>query len=227
MYGKIFLLFLLFIWNIPAPGKTQETYFRPDFHSGHNLSLLLSGEYTTWNVSQNTGNAVSQESVSAVNQSHFVPAVFLKYAYHFHVVSGFGLFLGSTLGVLASSGQYDHFYPGYAISFPTINIGLIQNFHDHLRLFLSGEYGATWYPKMTITTNSGTVNSLSAVPNVFSYSLGSDFILDNRTMVTVQFGGRSFSVPCLNSCNNSNYINSLNIRGSSLFAQTGLTWSFN
>lgn len=236
MDTMIVFLFFIFtsslVYNSVASAQKltqepQEEYFRPSFRSGHNATLLLSGEYTTWKVSQNAGNAINQEAISAIQQTKLVPALFFRYSYHFNIISSFGFFIGSTAGFIASNGSYGNFYPGYGISFPTVTLGLVQNVEDFFRLLIGGEYGAIWYPNMTIKTDSGTTNSLAAVPNIFSVYLGSDFFLERHTAISTQIGGRYFYVPCLNSCSNSNYVNSLSIQGQSIYAQAGLTWLFN
>lgn len=221
------LISSFFYHGVATAQSLQNDYFQPDFRSGHNMTILLSGEYTTWSVSQSSASVTNQDAVSSIQQSKFIPGLFLRYSYHFNFISSFGFFVGSTAGFVASNGYYGSFFPGYGIFLPTVTLGLVQNFPGLLRLIAGAEYGAAWYPNMTVTTHSGTVNSLSAIPHIFSGYVGTDFFFDRHTAFSTQVGGRYFYVPCLNSCSSSNYLNSFDIRGQSLFAQAGLTWLFN
>lgn len=229
MIVLIFLIFTSsFFYECTAVAlKRQEEVYLPSFRSGHNVSVFLSGEYNTWSITQNASAATNQALISPILQSRFVPAVFVRYTYDINIAGSTGFFLGSTAGLLAEQGSYGNFTAGYGISFPTATIGLIQNFKNVARAFVGAEYGAVWFPQMTIQTDSGISEPLAGVPGVFSLYVGSDFFIDTNTAFTAQIGGRYSYMPCLNGCNSSTYLNTLTIQGQSEFVQLGMTWLIN
>src|SRR6185312_5808277 len=95
MKTTISLFVCLLSFNIPiyADQNEEEEYFLPSFRSGHNLSLFLSGENTTWNASQTTPPATSDGIIDSAQQTKIVMSVFFRYAYHVNIISSFGFFV--------------------------------------------------------------------------------------------------------------------------------------
>lgn len=224
------VLFTLALLIFPASSMCAEinendAVFLPTFRSGHNLSLLLTGERSSWYVSSE--NTAPSEQVPSLHTHSFAPSVYFRYAYHIHIISGFGFFVGSTTGFILSEGPYGDpsFSPGYGIAFPSVLGGLVMNFGLKFRLLTGAEYGAVWYPKMSVTTVGNTTHDLGPAPNMVSFFAGGDYYLGSNTAVTAQAGIRSIRKPCLSDCNNTMYLNSLSIHRESYFVQLGTTWS--
>lgn len=226
------LLLLHFSLCCYARQNASEDYFLPTFRAGHNLSLLLSGEMTTWNANQSTaprttGN-LEDVTIDSAQQGKAIIAVLFRYAYHINIISGFGFFVGSTGGLFFSNGNYgrqQNFYPGYGISFPTVLGGLLQGIGQDFRILAGAEYGAVWFPQMKISSQSGIAYELSTVPDMYSFFLGMDSFLSRTSAITFNVGYRQIHNPCLSGCSTSVYSNSLSITSKSYFAQLGFTWS--
>lgn len=199
----------------------EETYI-PIFRSGHNLSILYSAEYSTWTVNQNFG-LEGQEKISPFSRTEMNSALFVRYAYHINIVSVFGFFVGTTAGVFANTGSYGQLKQSYGFEFPTIMAGLSLNFGQSFRLLGGAEYGATWYPEMAITTDSGVSKTIAPVPDMFSVFGGIDYFFSKNKAITFQLGWRTQEVTPLNNDSSGTYLNSLSIHNESYFAQVGLT----
>lgn len=239
----VYLVLFTFLGSaVYASNNDDEDYFTPNFRSGHNLSLFLSGEYTTWGANQasvpstpsNTSDTPEQindkvkaVTIDAAQGNKAVIALFFRYSYHINIISSFGFFVGSTVGILASNGSYGaqkNFYPGYGISFPTVLGGLVQGIGQNFRILSGIEYGAVWFPKMRIYTQSGIEKDLSPVPDMFGFFGGIDNFLSRNTAISLNVGYRQIHNPCLNACSNSLYLNSLSITNKSYYTQLGITW---
>lgn len=212
--------------SLCAENNENDAVFRPSFRSGHNLSLLFTGERSSWYVSSQN-NTASSDQVPSLRDGSFVPSVYFRYAYHIPIISGFGFFIGSTTGFILAEGPYGDlaFSPGYGIAFPTVMGGLTMNFGLTFRVLAGAEYGAVWYPKMFVTTLDNTRHDLSPAPNMAAFFMGGDYYVSSNTAVTIQAGLRSIREPCLSDCSNTMYINSLSIHRESYYMQVGPTWS--
>ncbi|MES2615101.1 MAG: hypothetical protein V4591_06785 [Bdellovibrionota bacterium] len=220
-------LMLYMSLNVQAEQNEDEEYFLPSFRSGHNLSLFLSGEYTTWSAQQSSSEGDS-DVIDSAKANKTIIAMFFRYTYHINIISSFGFFVGSTAGVFASNGSYGehrNFYPGYGFSFPTVLGGLVQGLGQDFRLLAGVEYGAVWFPQMQITTSTNKQLGLGAVPDMYSIFIGIDNFLTRDTALSFNVGYRQISTPCLNSCSSSIYLNSLAITGKSYYTQLGMTWA--
>ncbi len=205
----------------------EEETFVPSFRSGHNLSAFISGEYTNWNVIQSSTPSTQDDAIQRVDASKPVIGLFFRYAYHINIISSFGFFIGSTVGIFASNGSYGlakNFYPGYGVPFPTVMAGLVQNIGQDFRLLAGTEYSAAWFPKMTISSNNGVNKALNPTLDMISVFTGVDHFLNQNTAISLNLGYRQMRNPCLNNCIIPPYINSLKIVGQSYFTQLGVTW---
>ena len=199
----------------------EDTYI-PIFRSGHSVSFLYSAEYSTWMVNQNSA-ATSQETITPFSKSSMNSAFFIRYAYHINIVSNFGFFVGTTAGTIIDMGSYGNLKQSYGIAFPTIMTGLSLNLGQNFRILTGAEYGATWYPEMTITTDSGISKTIAPVPDMFSVFGGFDYFFTRNKAFTFQLGWRYQEVTPLNNNSSGTYLNSLSIQNNSYFAQIGLT----
>ncbi len=230
---------ILFSLSAYAEQSDDEDYFLPNFRSGHNLSLFLSGEYTTWNANQtpDSSNPDNAVTVDPAQESKAVMALFFRYTYHVNIISSFGFFVGSTAGFLVSNGNYgkeNNFYPGYGIAFPTVLGGLVQGLGQDFRLLAGIEYGAVWFPQMKIYSHSKDPNDptkiitaekdLSPAPDMVSIFVGLDNFLTRNTALSFNVGYRQIKNPCLNRCSSSIYLNSLSLTSNSYYTQIGVTW---
>ena len=122
----------------------------PRFRSGPNLSILASGEFSTWSFKQNS-YATNQDAISPFSNTGSNVALYLRYAYHINNISFFGFFISTTAGVIAEVEPYGKIKTRLWFLFPTLLGGLVANIGQHFRLFNRGiEYGATWYPEVEI-----------------------------------------------------------------------------
>ncbi len=199
----------------------EDTYI-PIFRSGHNVTFLYSAEYSTWTLNQNSA-ATSQEKISALSQTTMNSAFFIRYAYHINIVSNFGFFVGTTAGAMIDMGNSGRLKQSYGFAFPTIMGGLSLNLGQNYRLLSGAEYGATWYPEMTITTDSGISKTIAPVPDMFTVFGGLDYFFSKNKAFTFQLGWRSQEITSLNNNSSGTYLNSLTIQNNSYFTQIGLT----
>jgi hypothetical protein len=233
----LFLIsFLIISFSASAASDSeQEEEFLPSFRSGHNISLLLSEEYSHWSLNQthlNYAPGANQSNLSSIvidpaEESKLISAFFFRYSYHINILSGFGFFVGSTVGFFLSNGNYgasQNFYPGFGVSFPTVMGGLVQNIGQKFRILSGIEYGAAWFPKMHVLTQSGDSKNLAPVPDMASFYVGLDHFYSNNKAMSLYSGYRQILNTCLSNCSTSLYLNSLNIKDKSIYVQFGLTW---
>ena len=231
------LCFLVLLSDLSIYGAENDSdgYFFPSFRSGHNLSLFLSAEYTTWRANQSlvpsnpgdTDDQIRSVTINSAQESKPVLALFFRYAYHINIISSFGFFVGSTIGLFSSNGSYGkqkNFYPGYGIAFPTVLGGLVQGIGQDFRLMTGIEYGAVWFPQMKIFTQSNEEKGLSPAPDMFGIFVGVDNFLTRNTALSFNVGYRQVTNPCLNNCSSSIYLNSLSLTSKSYYTQLGVTW---
>lgn len=220
--------------------KNQEPsqyIYTPSFRSGHNLGILFSTEYTNWSANQkvkpslneNNNTKITDLTIDPAQSNNIVFALFFRYTYHINIISNFGFFLGSTSGFIFPNGSYgdkDNFYPGFGIALPTALVGLTLGVSQNMRLLSGAEYGAIWYPTMTIHTQSPSniQKDLAAVPHALSAFIGIDNFLTRNTALTFNVGFRKTWVPCIDNCNSTVYLNTLEIESKSYFAQLGINW---
>lgn len=210
---------------IEAPTAVEDPLFLPNFRAGHHLSLFLSGEYVQWNLTQMPSPAGPALSLDGSHESRGVAAIFLRYAYHTHVIGPFGFFVGSTLGTWLSNGYYGiqkNLYPGYGVGFPTVLGGLTQGISHNIRFLEGIEYGAAWFPEMTVITQTGASQRLNLVPDMYAVFGGMDYFLTRNTAFLFQVGYRQIRNSCFSSC--AIYANKLQLSSKSTYAQMGITW---
>ena len=229
-------LILIVCPTLQAKEITQDTEeFLPSFRSGHNISLFLSGEYSNWAMTQTnapknilgTQAGFDAVTVDSANQTKLLGSLFFRYTYHINILAGFGFFVGSTVGLFSPNGNYgdkQNFYVGYGVSFPTVLGGLVQNIGQNFRLIGGIEYGAAWFPKMSVTTRSGSEQLLAPVPDMLSIYVGLDRFLKKNLALTIHFGYRQIMNTCLDNCSSSLYLNNFNITNQNYFTQAGFTW---
>ncbi|APJ04420.1 hypothetical protein AXG55_11080 [Silvanigrella aquatica] len=199
----------------------EQTYI-PIFRSGHNLSILYSFEYSTWSLNQ-TSSASSQDTISPLVNSGINSLFLLRYAYHINIVSNFGFFVGTTAGFIIDMGNYGNLRQGYGFSFPTMLGGLSLNLGQNFRLLSGAEYGANWYPAMSITTDARVPNTIAPVPDMFAVFGGMDYFFQKDKAFSFQLGWRHQNITPLNNNASGTYLNTLKIYSDSYFAQLGLT----
>ncbi|WGL60645.1 hypothetical protein QEJ31_03385 [Pigmentibacter sp. JX0631] len=228
-YKKLIIAFsiltqsLFFMNELFAQDEVVEKFdYVPDFRAGHNLSLLLSGEYSTWNFHQNSASS-NQNVISDFSKTGGNAAFYLRYAYHINIISFFGFFIGTTAGILSEVESYGKLSQGYGVLFPTLLGGLVANMGQHFRLLSGFEYGATWYPEMKITTNSGNDKMISPVPDMFSAFVGLDYFVTRNKAITFQGGWRKQSLIILNNGSSNTYLNTIGLENESYFVALGLT----
>lgn len=197
----------------------NENAYVPVFRAGHNLSFFYSAEYSTWTIDQDA-TSVESEKIKPLSQTGVNSGVFVRYAYHINIVSNFGFFVGTTAGALVDMGTYGRLKQGYGFAFPTILAGLTLNLGQSFRFFSGAEYGATWYPEMTITTDRGIAKVIGPVPEMYSVFGGVDYFFSKNKAFLFQMGWRNQTVSNLN---NASSLNTLSIQNNSYFAQAGLT----
>lgn len=199
----------------------DDTYI-PIFRSGHNLTILYSFEYSRWTVKQESV-PIDQEKISPLSKTGMNSYLFIRYAYHINIVYNFGFFVGTTAGVITDMGTYGKLKQSYGLAFPTIMSGLSLNLGQNFRILGGIEYGATWYPEMEMTTDSGVVKTIAPVPDMFSVFGGIDYFFSKNKAFTFQLGWRSQNVITLSNNSSAMYLNTLSIKNNSYFAQIGLT----
>jgi hypothetical protein len=200
----------------------NENTYIPIFRSGHSITFLYSAEYSTWAVNQNTA-ATRQEKISSFSHTDMNSAFFIRYAYHINIISNFGFFIGTAAGAIIDMGSYGNLNQSYGFAFPTIMGGLSLNLAQNYRILSGAEYGATWYPEMSITSTSGVSKTIAPVPDMFSIFGGIDYFFSKNKAINFQLGWRHQEITPLNNNSSGTYLNSLTIKNDSYFAQVGLT----
>lgn len=215
---SVFFMNVLF-----AQEKVVDDFgYIPVFRSGHNLSILASGELSTWSFKQNS-YATNQDAISPFSNTGSNAALYLRYAYHINIISFFGFFIGTTAGVIAEVEPYGKLKQGYGFLFPTLLGGLVANIGQHFRLLTGIEYGATWYPEMKLVTNSGKEKLISPVPDMYSLFAGVDYFVTKNKAITVQGGWRKQTLVSLNNSSSNTYLNTIELENESYFVALGLT----
>lgn len=169
---------------------------------------------------EGTGN----EKITSFSKTGVIPGFMLRYVYHINIVYNFGFFVGTTTGILMDPGNYGNLYLRYGIALPTILGGLSLNLGQSFRLLGGAEYGAIWYPEMTITTDSGTTKVLGAVPDMFAIFGGVDYFFSRNRAFSFQVGWRHQKKTPLNDGSSGTYLNTLTIASDAYYAQMGLTF---
>lgn len=228
-YKKLIILLsivthsLFFMNELFAQDEVVDSFdYIPVFRSGHNLSFLLSGEYSTWNFNQMSASS-NQNKISNFSNTGANAAFYLRYAYHINIISFLGFFIGTTAGMLSEVEPYGKLKQGYGVLFPTLLGGLVVNMGQHFRMLSGFEYGATWYPEMKITTNSGNEKLISPVPDMFSAFAGFDYFVTRNKAITFQGGWRKQALITLNNGSSNTYLNTIGLENESYFVALGLT----
>ncbi len=213
----------LFFTNVVLAQEdvVSENTYVPDFRAGHNLALFYSAEYSNWTLKQNS-TSVESEKIKPLSQTAVNSGFFIRYSYHINIISNFGFFVGTTTGLLIDMTSYGQLKQGYAVAFPTIMAGLALNIGQKFRIFSGAEYGAIWYPEMSITTDMGTAKVIAPVPDMYSVFGGFDYFFAKDKSLLFQMGWRRQNVMNLNNGSSNTYLNTLSIENNSYFAQFGV-----
>ncbi len=212
--------------------KNSKKYIRSNtnatnIHIGHELSLFLTLESVYWNVSQRVDDGVpDSERITTTKFRQMSPAVFLRYSYNIPFSKNFGFFLGSTAGMIFASMDQNNFHSGYGIFFPTILIGFTGSPTPADRITIATEYGATWYPEMSVETEANLKRPLNATLDAWDLYASNDYFFYRDIAFNVTVGVRAINNVCKLKflCSNANYINTLKIRNTTYYGQIGFVF---
>lgn len=197
---------------------SQEDY-RSSFRPGHNLTLLVGFQQTRWQV-------VEVGRVKDKRGSAILPGYSLTYAYHLNLIKKFGLVLGTGTSFQFDRHNYEGFYPGSEIKFPSVVVGFVQNFLSDTRASACAEYSALWYPWMSARNGQEPKVAIAAVPDTVSFYGQLDNFSSQNVALSVSMGWRVVWNACfLGDCQTgSDSFSHLNFRNSGVFFQYGVNW---
>gem|GEM_PF-6412348 len=200
-----------------------STSFRP----GHNLTLIATGQQALWKVER-------AGEVRGLSFRSWEPGVLLRYTFHLNLVRKLGLVLGTGTGGWYQNRTHSSFHPGSSFMFPSIIVGLVQNFEADTRVVLAGEYAAIWYPwlrtrgtpDLTDKNNPRETSiDLGPIPDAFTAFLQLDHFAGRNMAFSAVAGWRVVSSSLFGSPSKTTLIGSSSFRNSGLMAGVGLTWT--
>lgn len=194
----------------------------PVFRAGHSLSLLMSGEYTTWEFQQSSA-ATNQDKISPFNNSGANAAFYVRYAYHINIISFFGFFIGTTAGAMLEVEPFGSLKQSYGFLLPTLLGGLVANIGHNARILAGIEYGATWYPEMKLITDTDQSKTIAPVPDMYTVFGGLDYFVTWNKAFTFQTGWRKQILGTLNNNSSNTYLNTISLKNESYFIALGFT----
>jgi len=205
--------------------KVLPSHIAPNMHIGHELSTLFSLESMHWNIEQKDRNSfIPPNFVEKSEVSLISPGVFLRYEYHVPFSINSGFFLGTTAGATFLSAKTNSFKSGYGIFFPTILVGFTGTPVEQDRIALGAEYGAVWYPDMTLVTVSHNNEPLNATLGTLNFYLANDYFFSSDIAFRASGGVRLIDNVCWGSCSEENYIQKFKIRNMSIYMQVGIVF---
>lgn len=212
-------------------GDTTAT-FRP----GGNISLSAAVQQTSWEV---------RSAGVLRNEEEWVTSgwIVARYAFHFQILSKFGGVVGTETSIsyeTANIGEDNPavlcpeggFRPGPGFSFPSVMLGLVQNFQSDRRVMILGQYGSSWYPWMRTCGGKGKTNQrLAAMPHVVSLGLALDLFRSSSSAWTLGAGYRASFIRCVGtsaSCEQNvqktGDLERLDLFAKGIWLQTGVSW---
>ena len=206
-----------------SQAATPTASFRP----GHNLTLLAAGQQSSWKVRR-------AGEVRDVAFQSWEPGALLRYKFHLNLVSKFGIVLGTGVGAWWQNRTYAGFRPGGSIMFPSIVVGIVQNFRADGRILLFGEYSANWYPWMTArgapatdATEGGreTRVAIAPIPDAFSVVIQLDVFSGRNTALTAATGWRVVSNELFGKPSKNTLLGNSSFRNTGVFIASGVTWT--
>ncbi len=234
-FHRFFLIvslhFFLFssAFSINSNVSNKGTTFRP----GHNLQFFLSLEHSRWTMSQSEKADTPSHTLQPVDDTEYATNLFIRYTNHINILSFFGIFIGSTVGILPNKTYSEEgiLYLGTGYLFPTILLGLVFDFSENLRSQLGGEYGAIYYPSSSVKEGDSNSNlktiPISFVPDMLNAYFNFEYFYTKNLAIMNQIGFRYTTSYCLNQCLDKSYVNNLRIRNTSYYYEAGITWALN
>jgi hypothetical protein len=212
-------------------GETTAT-FRP----GGNISLSAGVQQTSWEV--RSAGVIRNEQEWATSG-----LVVARYAFHFQILSKFGGVVGTETSISyenANIGEGSEearcheggFRPGAGFAFPSVLLGLVQNFQSDRRVMFTAQYGSSWYPWMRTCGGKGKTNQrLAAMPHVVSFGMGLDLFRSSSSAWTFGAGYRASFIQCVGtpaSCEQNaaktGDLERLDLFAKGIWLQTGMSW---
>ncbi len=215
------------LFGLSLNGYAQDTGrvdFRTSFKPGHNLTLNLVVQQTSWKVSDT-------ESVSGGTSFSLAPGAQFRYSFHVNIVGNTGFALGTGLSAFSHEDAVgEAFSPGWSVSFPSISVGAVQNLGQDTRLTGFFEYAATYFPKFVVfaKTNDGLNETeevaVSFAPDSLLTSLQIEQFLSRTLSVVLSGGYRKVFTYCLGGCGSQSFVNDIQFDQEGLLLGLGMNW---
>ena len=173
----------------------------------------------------------------------FAPGLVARYAFHFQLAKKFGGVVGTELGLTYEGGNLgkdvlpaecggNGFRPGPSILFPSMLLGVVQNYLEDRRFLVLGQYGAAWFPVMkTCAGIAAKHHSVDAIPHHLSLMGQFDLFSSTSAAWSVGAGLRSHFIKCVGTVSvcelgaqKASLLERLKITGWGFFFVAGVTW---
>jgi hypothetical protein len=171
----------------------------------------------------------------------FSPGVLVRYSFHFQLFRKFGGLVGTDVGVFhngitlpaatKSSCFGRGFSPGPGFSFPSMALGLVQNFSETQRVLVQGQYTGIIFPFMTTCLDNGNEQLLAAIPNSYALSGQWDVFGESGLAFSTVAGYRYLGSRCVGQqsvcrfgAEKTSALEKMDFSARGLFIQFGVTW---
>lgn len=214
-----------------AQGRLESTSFRP----GSYVSFLSSLQQMKWDV-------VEAGAVSDSHEWTTSPGLLLRYAFHFQLLRSLGGVVGTDVSMhqdwlnvganLPVACNKKGFRPGPSFAFPSMAVGLTQNFSESQRAMVVAQYTGVTFPWMKTCLDDGNEQLLAAIPHAISLLGQWDWFLESGKAVSVAAGYRYMGVSCVGKrsvcefgAEKTSALEKLDISARGFLVQLGMTWS--
>ncbi len=123
------------------------------------------------------------------------------------------------------------FSPGTGFSFPSMVLGLVQNFSENQRVLFQGQYTGVIFPFMTTCLEDGNEQLLAAIPNSYSLSGQWDVFLESGFALFFVAGYRYLGSRCVGQqsvcrfgAEKTSALEKMDFSARGVFVQFGVTW---
>jgi hypothetical protein len=160
------------------------------------------------------------------------PGLVLRYSFHLNLVRKFGLVLGTGVGTWWQNRTYEGFRPGSSVMFPSVLVGVVQNFLTDTRVSLLGEYSAHWYPSLSARGAPDVSDpkrpretrvTIAPIPDGISTFAQVDNFSRRNVAVSVAVGWRVISNELLGKPSKNTLLGNSSFRSAGAFLGAGVT----
>lgn len=177
------------------------------------------------------------ENISGLRAEELVPGVNMRYSFHLNLSGNLGFALGTGVSAFFHPGDLGgSVTPGTSLGFPSLALGLVQNFGQSARITGYFEYAAVYFHRFRVWAKPGRDAegnrlepervSASFVPDSLSAVLLVEQLVTQSLALCALGGYRFVSTYCLGGgCGSSAFVNTIQFRQEGFLLGLGLNWS--